>query len=82
MDNMLSEFRGTGRNCSRCCRPLSGAKFGMVGLHIQTRSPPSQQELRPSSSPTPPRQNPRISLPQRPRQSNPPQHQTPKPQPR
>ena len=58
MDNMLSDFRGTGRNGSRCCRPLSWAKFGVVGLHIQTRSPPSQQALRPGSSPTPLRQNP------------------------
>ena len=35
--------------------PPSVAKIGVVGLLIQTRSPPSQRALRPSCSPIPPR---------------------------
>ena len=47
-----------GQDSSRYSYPLSGAKIGVVGLPIQTRSPPSPQALRPSCSPTPPRQIP------------------------
>jgi len=36
-----------GQDGSRYNYPLSGAKIGVVGLLMQTRSPPSQQALRP-----------------------------------
>ena len=56
--NSKPALRGTGRNGSRCSRPLSGAEVCVVGLLIQTRSPHFQQALRPGCNPTPQRQNP------------------------
>ena len=52
-----------GQDGSRYSYPLTGAKIGVVGLLIQTRSPPSQQALRPSCSPIPPRQIPHLQPP-------------------